>query len=143
MAKNTNFENYTADTQKAFTEQSAQMVARLGEAAEFAKGNADAVFASANKAAASMKDIATEMLGYAQASMDANIAALKDLSNAKDASEFMERQSTHAKSSMESFAKQAQKINEMTVAAAKDCSEPVSARVAAVGEMVKTGGYKA
>lgn len=141
MAKD-NFENYAADAQKAFSEQSAQMAARVTEVAEFAKGNVDAMFASANKATESMKDIATEMLGFAKSSMDAHLSALKDLSQSKDASEFMEKQSTLAKSSVENFTKQAQKLNEMTMAAAKECSEPVNARMAAVSEMVKSGAYK-
>ena len=41
------------------------------------------------------------------------------------------------------MAKQVQKLNEMTMAAAKECAEPVNARLAAVGEMVKVGAYKA
>ncbi len=143
MPKENNFENYAADAQKAFSEQSQQMAARFEEVAEFTKGNVDAMFASATKATESMKEIATEMLGYARASMDANLSALKDLSQSKDASEFMERQSAIAKSTMENFAKQAQKLNEMTMAAAKECSEPVNARMAAVSEMVKSGAYKA
>ncbi len=43
---------------------------------------------------------------------------------------------------METFAKQAQKLNEMTMAAAKDCAEPVNARLAAVGDIVKTNQFK-
>ncbi|MCI4665425.1 MAG: phasin family protein [Neomegalonema sp.] len=142
MAKENNFEGYAADAQKAFTEQSAQMAARFEEVADFTKGNVDAMFASATKATESMKEIATQMLGFARASMEANMAALKDLSQSKDPSEFMERQSSIAKATMESFADQARKLNEMTMAAAKECSEPVNARMAAVSEMVKSGAYK-
>ncbi|MEM9724874.1 MAG: phasin family protein [Pseudomonadota bacterium] len=140
MAKETtNFDAYAADAQKAFTEHTAQISARMEDVAEFAKGNVDAMIASATKATESMKEITTEMLSYAKVSMDASLAAMKDLSQAKDVSEFVEKQSALTKNSMENFAKQAQKLNEMTMAAAKECAEPVNARLAAVGDIVKTG----
>ena len=97
------------------------------------------MIASATKATESMKEITTELLTFAKSSMDANMAAMKELSKSKDVSEFVEKQSTLTKSSMENFAKQAQKLNEMTVAAAKECAEPVNARLAAVGDIVKGG----
>ena len=139
MAKQNGFEAYTADAQKAFTESTAQISARMEDVADFTKGNVDAMIASATKATESMKEITTELLSYAKVSMDANMAAMKDLSKSKDVSEFVEKQSTLTKSSMENFAKQAQKLNEMTIAAAKECAEPVNARLAAVGDIVKTG----
>ena len=138
-----NFDAYAADAQKAFSEQTAQLSARMEDMADFAKGNMDAFIVSATKATESMKEIATEVLTFTKQTMDANIAAMKDLSQSKDASEFVEKQTALAKTSMEAFAKQAQRLNEMTMAAAKECAEPVNARFAAVGEMVKAGGYKA
>lgn len=142
MAKDTTFENYAQDAQKTFTEQTAQMSARMEEMADFAKGNMDAMIVASMKATESMKDIATEMLTYAQSTMDSNVAALKEMGQAKDPAAFVEKQSALAKASMETFAKQAQKLNEMTMAAAKDCAEPVNARLAAVGEIVKGGAFK-
>ena len=139
---NNSFENYAADAQKTFTEHTAQFSARMEDVAEFAKGNLDAMIASATKATESMKEIANEMLGFTKSSMDANLAAIKELSQVKDASEFVEKQTALAKTSMEGYAKQVQKLNEMTMAAAKECAEPVNARMAAVGEMVKVGAYK-
>lgn len=142
MAKDTTFENYAQDAQKTFTEQTAQMAGRMEELADFAKGNMDAMIVASMKATESMKDIATEMLTYAQSTMDSNVAAIKEMGQMKDPSAFVEKQSALAKASMESFAKQAQKLNEMTMAAAKDCSEPVNARLAAVGEIVKGNAFK-
>lgn len=140
--QNPSFEAYSADMQKAFHDQTAQMSARMEDVAEFAQGNVDAFIASATKATESMKEITTEVLGYTKAVVDANVAAIKEISGAKDASEMMEKQTSFAKSTMEDFAKQAQKLNEMSIAAAKECVEPVNARFAAVGELVKTGNYK-
>lgn len=135
------FEAYTADAQKAFSEHTAQLSSKMEELAEFATGNADAMITAAKKASESMNEIASEMLTFAKHSMEANMAAFKELAQAKDASEFMEKQTALAKISMETFARQAQKLNEMTVAAAKECAEPVNARMAAVGELVKTGSF--
>lgn len=140
---NDNFETYAADAQRTFTEHTQQFAARMEDAAEFAKGNVDAMFESATKATERMQALTSEMLGFAQSSLEANFAAFREMSQIKDASEFVERQTALAKNSMEIFAKQAQKLNEMTMAAAKDCAEPVNARMAAVGEMVKSGVYKA
>lgn len=142
MAKDNTFENYAQDAQKTFTDQTAQMSARMEEFAEFAKSNMDAMIVASMKATESMKDIATEMLTYAQTAMDSNVEAMKEIGQSKDAADFVEKQSALAKASMESFAKQAQKLNEMTMAAAKDCAEPVNARLAAVGELVKTNSFK-
>jgi phasin family protein len=144
MAKDTNtFEAYTAGAQKTFTEQTAQFSARMDDLAEFTTGNADAMITAARKATESMNEIASEMLNFSKATLDTNLAAFKELSQSKNATEFMEKQSTLTKAAVDTFALQAQKLNEMTVAAAKDCSEPVNARMAAVSELVKTGTFKA
>ena len=135
----TKFDAFQYDAQKAFTEQSAKLSASAEEFAAFAKENLDALFASAAKAAEGASAITAEVLAYAKTSADASNAALKDLSNTKDVSEFVEKQSALTKSSLEGFAKQAQKLNQMTVAVAKECAEPMQARMAAVGDAVKKG----
>ena len=47
MPKQQGFDAYAADAQKAFTEHTAQMSARMEDVADFAKGNVDAMIASA------------------------------------------------------------------------------------------------
>ncbi|MCI4660722.1 MAG: phasin family protein [Neomegalonema sp.] len=142
MAKQSpSIENAAADMQKNFQEQTAQMAARMEDVADFAQGNVDAFIASATKATESMKEITTEILGYTKAVMDNNVAVIKEMAELKDPAKAMEKQTAFAKESMEGFAKQAQKLNEMSMAAAKECVEPVNARFAAVGEMVKSGGF--
>lgn len=129
--------NQTADFQKAFTEHSAQFTAQFEEVANFTKGNFEAMIASATKATESANEIANEVLAFAKTSVDSSTAAMKDLSKAKDFSELVEKQSTLSKSTMASFAQQAQKLQEMTVAAAKECAEPVNARLSVAGDIVK------
>lgn len=144
MAKDaaTTFEAYTADFQKTFTDGAAQYTAKMGEVAEFAKGNIDAFFASAAKATESAHEMTEVMLGMTQSSIDANVAALKELSSVKDPSEFVEKQTALAKSSMEQMSESMNKLNEMAMAAMKHCAEPMNARFTAIGEIVKDGGRR-
>ena len=141
MAKKnpTKLDAFSFDAQKAFTQQSAKLTAGAEEVAAFTKDNLDAFFASATKATEGASAIAAEFLAFAKTSADASTEALKELANSKDVSEFVEKQSELTKSSMQDFAAQAQKLNQMTIETAKECVEPVQARFAAVGEVVKNG----
>ncbi|MEM1419632.1 MAG: phasin family protein [Pseudomonadota bacterium] len=130
------------DMQKTFEEQNARVTAKVEEAAEFAKGNFDAMMASAEKVSESAQVITTTMLQFAKDAVDQNFAVLKELGQTKDASEFVEKQTAFAKTSVEGLVQQTQKINEMTIAAVKDCAEPVNARVADVSETMRSGFAK-
>lgn len=133
----------TADLQKNFEEQNARVAAKVEEAAVFAKDNLDAMIASAEKASASAQEITNTMLTFAKDAVDQNFAALKDLGQTKDVSELVEKQTALAKSSVEGLVQQTQKINEMAIAAVKDCAEPMNARVAQLSETVRAGFAKA
>lgn len=145
MAKDaaTHLDAYSADMRKALTDGAEQYSAKVEEMAEFAKGNMDAFFASAAKATESAQEMTNAMLGFTRASIDANMAAVKELSAVKDANEFVEKQNAFAKASAESLSAHVSKINEMTMAAMKECAEPMSARFSMIGEIVKDGAGRA
>ncbi|MFT7038591.1 MAG: hypothetical protein ACJAW4_001293 [Paracoccaceae bacterium] len=52
--------------------------------------------------------------------------------------ELIEKQATYAKTTFDGMMKQATKMNEMAMAAAKESMEPINARFTAAADMVKS-----
>ncbi|MEL6280412.1 MAG: phasin family protein [Pseudomonadota bacterium] len=128
---------YPKELQKVFSDTNAQYAARMEDMAEFTKDNFDAFFASAAKVTESAQEMTDAMLGFTRSSMDANMAAMKEMSSVKDPSELLEKQTAFAKSSMDQLSDHMGKMNEMAMTAVKQCVEPMNARFAAIGEVVK------
>ena len=106
--------------------------------AAFNQESVDAVLAASNVAVKAAEEINAEVMSFSKKAMEDSIAAAKDVAAAKSVMEAVEKQSEFAKASFDSFIKQAAKMNEMAMAAAKSAMEPIAARATAAGDMVKT-----
>ena len=62
---------------------------------------------------------------------------MRDLASAKTVTELFDKQTAFAQSAFEGFVSQATKMNEIYVAAAKDITAPLGARVTAATEKLK------
>ncbi len=131
-------EAFAADAQKSMTEGFEKISKGFEDAASFGQENVEAVVQSSSIAAKAAEELNAEIMAYAKKSMESSMAAAKELTSVKSVTEFVEKQAEFAKSSFDGFVKQATKLNDMYLAAAKSTVEPLGARFTAAAEAVKT-----
>ena len=131
-------ESFVADTQKTVTEQFEKLSKGFEGLTTFGQENVDALVKSSEIAAKAAEGIGTEISAYSKKSFEDGVAAAQDFASAKTLTELFEKQTTYAQTAFEGFVSQATKMNEIYVAAAKDISAPLGARVTAATEALKT-----
>jgi phasin family protein len=131
-------ETLVADTQKAVTEQFEKLSKGLEGLTTYGQENLDAIVKSSEIAAKAAEGIGSEISAYSKKSFEDSVAAAQDFASAKTLTELFEKQTSFAQASFEGFVSQATKMNEIYVAAAKDISAPIGARVNAATEALKT-----
>jgi len=104
----------------------------------FGQENLDAVMKSSEVAMKAAEGINAEVTAFSKKSFEDSVAAAKDLTTAKSATDFFEKQGAFMKTSFEGFMAQATKMNEMFGQTAKEVSAPLNARVTAAQDMAKT-----
>jgi phasin family protein len=131
-------ETFVADTQKTVTEQFEKLSKGLEGLTTFSQENVDALVKSSEIAAKAAEGIGTEISAYSKKSFEDGVAAAQDFASAKTVTELFEKQTAYAQSAFEGFVSQATKMNEIYVAAAKDISAPLGARVSKATEALKS-----
>jgi phasin family protein len=131
-------ETLVADTQKNVTEQFEKLSKSFEGLTAFGQENVDAIVKSSEIAAKAAEGIGSEVSAYSKKAFEDGVAAAQDLASAKTITELFEKQTAFAQSYFEGFVQQSTKMNEILVAAAKDISAPLGARVTAATERMKT-----
>jgi phasin family protein len=131
-------ESFVADTQKTVTEQFEKLSKGFEGLTTFGQENVDALVKSSEIAAKAAEGIGTEISAYSKKSFEDGVAAAQDFASAKTLTELFEKQTSYAQTAFEGFVSQATKMNEIYVAAAKDITAPIGARVNAATEALKT-----
>lgn len=124
--------------QKAAADQVAKIAKTLEEAAAFGQDNMGALMKSSNLAIKHVEEMNAEIVAFSKKSIEEGLAAAKELSTIKTVPEFVEKQAELAKSQFDTFMKQAARMNELYMAAAKDVYAPLNDRAAAAADLVKT-----
>jgi phasin family protein len=131
-------EALVADTQKNVSEQFDKLSKGFEDLTAFSQENVDAVVKSSEIAAKAAEGIGNEISAFSKKAFEDGVAAAQDLATAKTMTELFEKQTAYAQSTFEGFISQATKMNEIYVAAAKDITAPIGARVTAATEAVKS-----
>ena len=131
-------ESFVADTQKTVTEQFEKLSKGFEGLTTFGQENVDALVKSSEIAAKAAEGIGTEISAYSKKAFEDGVAAAQDFAAAKTVTELFEKQTSFAQAAFEGFVSQATKMNEIYVAAAKDITAPIGARVSAATEAMKT-----
>lgn len=131
-------ESFVADTQKTVTEQFEKLSKGFEGLTTFGQENVDALVKSSEIAAKAAEGIGTEIGAYSKKAFEDGVAAAQDFAAAKTVTELFEKQTSFAQAAFEGFVSQATKMNEIYVAAAKDITAPIGARVSAATEAMKT-----
>ena len=131
-------ETFMADTQRTVTEQFEKLSKGLEGLTTFGQDNVDALVKSSEIAAKAAEGIGTEISAYSKKAFEDGVAAAQDFASAKTMTELFEKQTSYAQTAFEGFVSQATKMNEIYVAAAKDITAPLGARVSAATEAMKS-----
>ena len=131
-------ETFVADTQKTVTEQLEKLSKGLEGLTAFGQENVDAIVKSSEIAAKAAEGIGTEISAFSKKSFEDGVAAAQDFASAKTLTELFEKQTSYAQTAFEGFVSQATKMNEIYVAAAKDITAPIGARVNAATDALKS-----
>ncbi len=99
------------------------------EAAEFGRGNFEAVTKSAQLFAVGMQDLGKQMFAVSQALTDHAMESAKALATVKSLKEAADIQAAFAKASMERSLSEAAKIQEATFKLAETSAAPLAARM--------------
>jgi phasin family protein len=131
-------ETFVADAQKTATEQFEKFSKGLEGLTTFGQENVDALVKSSEIAAKAAEGIGTEISAYSKKAFEDGVAAAQDLASAKTLTELFEKQTSYAQTAFEGLVSQTTKMNEIYVAAAKDISAPLGARVTRATEALKS-----
>lgn len=131
-------ETMVAETQKTVTEQFEKMTKSFEGLTAFGQENMDALVKSSEIAAKAAEGIGSEVSAYSKKAFEDGVAAAQELASAKTMTELFEKQTAYVQSAFEGFVQQSTKMNEILVAATKDITAPMSARMTAATEKMKT-----
>jgi phasin family protein len=131
-------ETFVADSQKTLTEQFEKLSKSFEGLTAFGQDNVDALVKSSEIAAKAAEGIGSELSAYSKKAFEDGVAAAQDLASAKTLTELFEKQTSYAQSAFEGFVSQTTKMNEIYVAAAKDISGPLGARVTAATDAIRS-----
>jgi phasin family protein len=131
-------ETLVADTQKTMNEQIEKFSKGFEGFTAFGQENMDALVKSSEIAAKAAEGIGSEVSAYSKKAFEDSVAAAQDLAAAKTMTELFEKQTAFAQAAFEGFVHQSTKMNEILVAASKDISAPIGARVSAATEKMKS-----
>jgi phasin family protein len=131
-------ETFVADTQKSMTEQFEKFSKGFEGLSSFGQENVDAIVKSSEIAAKAAEGIGSEISAFSKKAFEDSVAAAQDFASAKTMTELFEKQTAFAQSAFEGWVHQATKMNEIYVAAAKDITAPIGARVSKASEAVKS-----
>ena len=131
-------ETLVADTQKNVTEQFEKLSKSFEGITAFGQENVDALVKSSEIAAKAAEGIGSEVSAYSKKAFEDGVAAAQDFAAAKTVTELFEKQTAFAQTALEGWMSQTAKLNEIYVAAAKDITAPIGARVSRATEAFKS-----
>jgi len=108
------------------------------EMADFARGNVEALMASARVAAKAGEAIGQEAADYSRKSFEHATATFKSFATVKSPTELFQLQSDFAKASFDSAVAEASKLSETMLKFAGEIAQPISNRYALAAEKLKT-----
>ncbi|TVQ58918.1 MAG: phasin family protein [Rhodobacteraceae bacterium] len=131
-------ETMTADAQKTLTANIEKASKSFEDVAAFGQETVDAMIKAQNLTAKAVEEINAEVIAFSKKTLEETVAHAKDLASAQTVTDFIEKQAGFAKTALDSMVKQSTKMNEMMMAAAKDAMAPVTARMNAAADMMKS-----
>ncbi len=121
-----------------FREMMEKQMAGMTEMTEFAKGNVEALVASAKAATAGAETIATTVVEHGRKRFEDTSAAMRAMASAKTPQEAMQLQSEFARGAFDAGVAMWSKLSETMLKVSGEVSQPLSNRAALATEQAKT-----
>lgn len=131
-------ETTAADMQKTVTENIEKASKSMETVTAFGQETMDAMVKSQTIAAKAAEEIQAEVIAFSKKTVEETVAHAKDLASAQTVTDFIEKQTGFAKSTMNAMLSQSTRMNEMMVSAMKDAMAPISARLTAAADLAKS-----
>ena len=132
------FESMSIAGNKAMKDGFEKAAEMFGGMNEFSKDTVDAFVASASTAQKSAEKINARMASYAKQTLEESVEAAKKAAGARSVQELFELQSSYAKSSLDSYIGEVNKLAELYASSVKDAMKPLNARMTAAVELLQT-----
>ncbi len=128
------FTDYSSRFKSAF-ERSSKLSEEL---VDLAKGNVEALIASARVAAKASEQLGQEAAEYGKRHFDSATSVFKSFASVKSPTELFQLQSEFAKSSFDSAVAEASRVSESLMKVAGDIAQPLSNRYSLAAEKIKS-----
>ena len=109
----------------------------FGDFNDFSKDNVDAFVASASTATKGAEKIGARVASYTKQSMEDGVATAKKVASVKSVQEFIELQSDFAKSSLDTYIGEVNKLADLYASSIKDAMKPLNDRMTAAVELMQ------
>lgn len=130
-------EQFATAGNQAFKDAVEKSLAALNEANSYSKQNLEAVVASVTAAAKGAEALGAQAMAYSKKAVEDQVAAAKSLAAAKSVQEVVELQTAFAKTSLEAYMAEMNKMGETVAASLKDSLKPLNERVTATVEKLQ------
>lgn len=131
--KNT-VEQMSAASNQAFKDTVEKSLSALNELNSLSKRNLEAMVASVTAATKGAESLGAQAMNYSKRSMEDGAAATKALTTARSLQEVVELQTAYAKTALETYLGEMNRMSETVAASVKDSLAPLNERVTAVVE---------
>ena len=131
-------EQYTTAGAQAFKENVDKSLAGLNELNTHSQKNLEAWVAAATAATKGAEALGAQTMAFSKTSMERQVEAAKALSSARSVQEAVELQSAFAKSAIETYMAQLNRVTETFSATVKDSFRPLNERATAMVEALQS-----
>ena len=123
---------------EAFKETVERSLATLNELNAVSKRNLEAVVASISAATRGAEVVGAQAMSYGKTSMEQGVEAAKALSAAKSVQEAVELQTNYARTALETYLSEMNRMSEVVATSVKDSLQPLNERATAVMETIQS-----
>lgn len=134
----TNVDRLTTAGTQAFREGVEKSLAALNDANSLGKRNLEAVVESVTAATKGAETLGSQAIAFSKKSWEDGVAAAQSLGSAKSVQEVVELQSNWAKSAVETYLAEMNRMAETMSASMKDSMKPLNERVTAAVERLQS-----
>lgn len=131
-------ETYTAAGAQTFKTNIEKSLTGLNELNAHSKKNLEALVASTTAATKGAEALGAQTMAFSKTAMERQVEAAKALTSARSVQEAVELQSAFAKSAIETYMAQLNRVTETFSATVKDSFRPINERATAVVEALQS-----
>ena len=122
----------------AFKDQAEKSLSALNELNTQGKRNLEAMVASVTAATRAAETLGAQAMAYTKTSMEKQVEAARAMTGARSVQEAVELQTTYARSALETYVAEMNKVSETVSAAMKDTLKPLNERATAMVEAAQS-----